>query len=70
MEREFDVLQALRENPVRPLVAVLGGAKVADKIGVVRHFLHSAERLLIRVHLLGLASDGGVHSSLGHLRVR
>jgi phosphoglycerate kinase len=47
MEREFDVLQALRENPVRPLVAVLGGAKVADKIGVVRHFLHSADQLLI-----------------------
>jgi 3-phosphoglycerate kinase len=37
----------LLENPVRPLVAVLGGAKVADKIGVVRHFLHSADRLLI-----------------------
>ena len=35
------------EDPARPLVAVLGGAKVADKIGVVERFLELADQLVI-----------------------
>ena len=35
------------ENPVRPLVAVLGGAKVADKLAVIDHLLDKADTLLI-----------------------
>jgi phosphoglycerate kinase len=47
IERELRALNAVLEHPARPLVAVLGGAKVADKIGVVRRFLEIADQLLI-----------------------
>jgi 3-phosphoglycerate kinase len=47
MERQLRALHAVLEQPARPLVAVLGGAKVADKIGVVRRFLEIANELLI-----------------------
>ena len=47
MEREVGALSAILEHPARPLVAVLGGAKVADKIGVVRRFLEIADSVLI-----------------------
>jgi phosphoglycerate kinase len=35
LQHEVEVLSALRENPKRPFLAVLGGAKVSDKIGVI-----------------------------------
>jgi phosphoglycerate kinase len=47
IEREVAALGAILEHPARPLVAVLGGAKVADKIGVVQRFLELADALLI-----------------------
>ncbi|MFL5819179.1 MAG: phosphoglycerate kinase [Solirubrobacteraceae bacterium] len=47
LEREVTTLRRLVEAPDRPLVAVLGGAKVADKIGVIEQFLENAEALLI-----------------------
>ncbi|MBA2637760.1 MAG: phosphoglycerate kinase [Solirubrobacterales bacterium] len=47
LEREVDVLTDLLEAPRRPLVAVLGGAKVTDKIGVIDRFLQLADTLLI-----------------------
>jgi phosphoglycerate kinase len=47
MEREVDALSAIVEHPKRPLVAVLGGAKVSDKIGVVERFLELADVLCI-----------------------
>jgi phosphoglycerate kinase len=47
MQRELEGLDALVHAPRRPLVAVLGGAKVLDKIGVVAHFLEDAESILI-----------------------
>ena len=43
MQRELEALEPLRDSPPTPLVAVLGGAKVHDKIGVVEHFLAQAD---------------------------
>src|SRR6202011_4352776 len=40
-------LRALLDDPARPLVAALGGAKVSDKIGVVERFLELADAVLI-----------------------
>jgi phosphoglycerate kinase len=47
MAREVQALSGLLENPSRPLVAVLGGAKVSDKIGVIESFLQIADTILI-----------------------
>jgi phosphoglycerate kinase len=47
LEREVATLSRILESPERPLVAVLGGAKVTDKIGVIEAFLDKADRLLI-----------------------
>lgn len=47
MERELEFLGRLVENPERPFVAVLGGAKVLDKIAVLERLLELCDRLLI-----------------------
>jgi phosphoglycerate kinase len=47
LERELTELTALLESPARPLVVVLGGAKVQDKIGAVERVLGVADELLI-----------------------
>jgi phosphoglycerate kinase len=47
LEREVDTLMAVLEAPARPLVAVLGGAKVSDKIAVIDRFLEVADTILI-----------------------
>jgi phosphoglycerate kinase len=47
LEREVTELTAVRDDPQRPLVILLGGAKVTDKIGVIDRFLGSAEEILI-----------------------
>lgn len=47
LEREVEVLTGLLENPARPLVAVLGGAKVSDKLGVIERFKALADTILI-----------------------
>lgn len=47
LEKEIKYLSALLENPRRPFVAVLGGAKVSDKIGVIDNLLPRVDRLLI-----------------------
>ncbi|HEX8753893.1 MAG TPA: phosphoglycerate kinase [Solirubrobacterales bacterium] len=47
LEREVSELSAVVESPRRPLVVVLGGAKVSDKIGVIDRFLEVADRILI-----------------------
>lgn len=47
LEKEIDVLGRMRSSPNRPFVAVLGGAKVSDKIGVIEALLSVVDRLLI-----------------------
>jgi phosphoglycerate kinase len=47
LEREVAELSRLMEDPERPLVAVLGGAKVSDKIAVIERFLEAADTILI-----------------------
>jgi phosphoglycerate kinase len=47
LEREVTTLRELLEDPQRPLVTVLGGAKVSDKIAVIERFLEVADTILI-----------------------
>ena len=47
LEREVSTLRGILEDPQRPLVAVVGGAKVTDKIGVLDAFLERADEILI-----------------------
>ncbi len=47
MEKELDTLGSLLEDPPRPFVAVLGGAKVTGKIGVVKSLLGKVDRIII-----------------------
>ena len=47
IDAELKALGEAIENPRRPLVAVLGGGKVADKLGVIDHLLDKADTLLI-----------------------
>src|SRR4051794_26106185 len=47
LEREVTELTKVVEDPQRPLVVVLGGAKVSDKVGVIGRFLEVADRILI-----------------------
>jgi len=47
MEKEIDVLGRALTNPRRPFVAILGGAKVGDKIGVIENLLGKVDALLI-----------------------
>ncbi|MDQ6807613.1 MAG: phosphoglycerate kinase [Actinomycetota bacterium] len=47
LEREVTTLRELLDEPERPLVTVLGGAKVSDKIAVIERFLEVADTILI-----------------------
>lgn len=47
LEREVNVLTSLRSNPRRPFVAILGGAKVSDKLKVIEALLQVADEVLI-----------------------
>ena len=47
MESEIDALSQVRDQPAHPMVAILGGAKVSDKLGTIRALKNSADHLLI-----------------------
>jgi phosphoglycerate kinase len=47
MEKELEYLGRVLQSPGRPLVAILGGAKVSDKLDVIQNFLSRVDRLLI-----------------------
>ena len=48
MQKEIDFLGKAVETPVRPFVAILGGAKVADKLNVISNLLEKCDTLIIR----------------------
>ncbi len=47
VEKELKILDSLLRNPKRPCIAVMGGAKVSDKIGVIESLLARVDRLLV-----------------------
>jgi len=47
LEKELEYLGKAMQNPERPFIAILGGAKVSDKIGVIRNLLGKVDALLI-----------------------
>lgn len=47
LQKELDYLTPILTNPAKPFVAILGGAKVSDKIGVIRNLLPKVSALLI-----------------------
>jgi phosphoglycerate kinase len=61
MQKEVEVLSRLLENPDKPFVAVLGGVKVSDKLGVVRSLLERVDALLVggAMAFTFIAAQGG-----------
>jgi phosphoglycerate kinase len=47
MMRELEALRAVTENPKRPSIAIMGGAKVSDKIGLIKSLLGKVDAILI-----------------------
>jgi len=47
LEKEIQYLGNAIDNPKRPFIAILGGAKISDKIGVIDNLLHKADHILI-----------------------
>ena len=47
IEKELEIMGGALNNPKRPFVAILGGAKVSDKIGVINNLLEKVDKLLI-----------------------
>ncbi|MDR1782548.1 MAG: phosphoglycerate kinase [Bacilli bacterium] len=47
IEKELDIIGNALENPKRPLVAIIGGAKVSEKIGVIDNLLNIADKIII-----------------------
>ena len=47
MEKEIEFIGGAVDNPVRPFVAILGGAKVSDKISVIENLIDKADKILI-----------------------
>ena len=61
MQREVEILSRLLEGPEEPFVAILGGVKVSDKLGVVRSLLERVDALLIggAMAFTFIAAQGG-----------
>jgi phosphoglycerate kinase len=47
LEREYETITEAMERPKRPLVAVIGGAKISDKIGFIERLAHVADKIII-----------------------
>jgi 3-phosphoglycerate kinase len=65
--KELSVMGAALENPARPFVAILGGAKVSDKIGVINNLIDKVDTLLIgggMAYTFSVAQGGKIGKSL------
>lgn len=65
--KELEILGGALENPKRPFVAILGGAKVSDKLGVIRNLLNKADTLIIgggMAYTFVKAEGGNIGNSL------
>ena len=47
MKKELDAFAAVLDNPQRPLLAILGGAKIADKIQLINNLLDKVDEIII-----------------------
>ncbi|NMC57606.1 MAG: phosphoglycerate kinase [Eubacteriaceae bacterium] len=47
MEKEVTMLSKVMDNPKKPIVAIFGGAKVSDKIGIITNFINKVDTILI-----------------------
>lgn len=67
VEKELSFMGGVLENPQKPLVAILGGSKVSDKIGVIRNLLDIADTIIIgggMSYTFHVARGGSVGTSL------
>jgi phosphoglycerate kinase len=67
MHKEIAALSRLRDNPAKPFVVILGGAKVSDKLGLIRGLLPSVDTMIIggaMAYTLQLAQGVSVGKSL------
>ena len=67
VEKELNVLGKALNDPARPFVAILGGAKVSDKIGVIENLLKIADKVIIgggMSYTFSVAQGGKVGTSL------
>jgi phosphoglycerate kinase len=59
LEKEVTMLSTLSRNPRHPLVLVLGGAKIKDKIGLIRNFTNRADKIIV---------GGAIGNTIRHFR--
>ncbi len=67
IQKEIDVMGTALDNPKRPFVAILGGAKVSDKIGVINNLLEKVDTLIIgggMAYTFAKAMGGNIGKSL------
>ena len=63
MQKELDAFESVLENPKRPFLAILGRAKVADKIPLIRNLLDKADEIIIGGGILHLQESARGHKS-------
>ena len=64
---EYEVLSLVRDNPERPFMVLLGGAKISDKLAVIERFLQTADKVLVggaMAYTFALAQGESVGDSL------